>query len=176
MSHLDKYGKFLTRSLRGQLGVPFTPDSLSPKERVLAERIGYDKFDDHVIVTALVFQHCMADPRRELFIDLFQVVQDVSLKINKEIGLGDNNSMVIARSGQMCREYIGLADKITEKFVDHLHDKYHWTTNYLNAGKLSQYHPFVQFLYLVEAQEAAIAKLEAELPTVPAEEIDVPAN
>lgn len=172
MKHLAKYGKFLTPTMIEEMGLPLCEMSL-PK---LGTKLTTAQLDEHLVLFALMLDYAYTAPRRELFIDLGMAIQKATDEVAKLGGLDDDNSFVVCRGAHLSREWVGISGRVSELFIDNLHERNHWTTNYLNEGKLSQFHPFVQFLYLVEAQEAAIAKLESELPTVPAEEIDVPAN
>ena len=168
-AHFKKYGKFLTPDLIDQLGVPLPQHG---------DTITKEQLDDHVILGALILDYATSDPRKELFLDVMDSWREtLAASVEWDNGVrDDSNSVPIVRCAQVSREHIRMFEHTSKVLIEKLYDKSHWTTNYLDSGKLSQYHPFVQFMYLVEAQDEAIRKLEESLPVVPLEEIDVPTN
>ena len=172
MKHLAKFGKFLTPEMIEEIGLPLCRKSLpSPDSKLTTEQM-----DEHLVLSALMLDHAYASPRRDLFIDLSNAIQQATTEVSNLGGLNDDNSFVVCRGAHMTREWVGLAKRVSELFIDRLYDRNHWTTNYLNAYVLEQYHPFIQFLYLTEAHNAAIEKMLSNIEPIPAAEIDTPAE
>lgn len=172
MKHLEKFGKFLTPEMIEEIGLPLCKKSLpKPDSKLTTEQM-----DEHLVLFALILEQLNSLPRPELRSYLFIALQKASEEVVKLGGLNDDNSFVVVRGAQMTREWVGIAERISELLQEELYERNHWTTNYLNADVLAQYHPFIQFLYLVEAHENAIEQLLVDIDPTPATEIDVPTN
>uniref|UniRef100_A0AB39CCC2 Uncharacterized protein n=1 Tax=Pseudomonas phage RVTF4 TaxID=3236931 RepID=A0AB39CCC2_9VIRU len=171
MKHLKQYGKFLTPELKDQLGVPLCSKSLE-----LGSTLTTEELDHHVVLGALVFDRIWGEERKEGFLDLHDAFRKAEAQIREEHKLNKDNSMVIVRGANMTREHIDLFHRTVELFFERMFEGCHHYMNYIDSGKVSQYHRFVQFLYIDEAITKAINDMEETLPLVPCEEIDVPAN
>lgn len=154
MEHFKKYGKFLTPELKDQLGVPLQV----PKGSTITQ----EQLDDHVILGALILGYGATDPQKELFLEVMEQLADTltAWATTEDNGLDDNNSIPIVRGAHLSRERIGIFDQTSEAFIAYLVKEGHWTTNHLDDSYVADLHPFVRFLYLMEAHENAIVKLE----------------
>lgn len=171
MDHLKIYGRFLTPELRDELGVPLCAKSIPSGSQISTEQ-----FDHHVVLGALIFNWMYQEKRGEGFVDLHRAFVKAGDQLRTGVKLDDTNSVLVVRGAQIIREPLGLFERTAELFLESMYESYHHFMDYIDSGKLSQYHRFVQFLYIEDTITKAMAKLEEELPTVPAEEIDVPAN